>query len=246
MALTATLQNGGAPYKLEAVDTAFTTTAFTSTSGGEIWAMWIVQHDSGSTAPNPTWSNNQSLTRDDVVSATNGATDFSSGIFVHRYKVTSGASTTLTATMPSTAFGNIYAFVWIVTGQDTTDSRGGTASGVAGANNGAFALTLSAAPASGDFQIEGIVGTLNTGTGKIDQDASFTEVIDAAHTDQIIYEVATRTSSTSTTAGWADVSNNTTPVDYYHLPVGVAFNIKASGGGGGGSAQPRILLLGVG
>ncbi len=81
-----------------------------------------------------------------------------------------------------------------------------------------------------------LFGTLNSGTGSVDQDASFTELFEGAVSAIVVYAGASRTGSTSTSVGWADVSNNASPVTYYHNPIAIAFNIIASGG-----ASPATL-----
>lgn len=228
MAITRTLKNSGAPYQLQSSDTVFATTAFTPANSSLIVVIWMIENDGGSTAPVPVFTNNQSLTKTDIVSATNGATDFSSGIFAIAYEVTTGASTTFTATVSSPAFSNIYAYVWEITGHAVGAAIGGKIAGQSGVTNGAFSQTLDATPATGSYVFAGLMGTLDSGTGAVDAQTGYTAIHQAAKSGENIHAVAERTGSASTTAGWSDVSNNATPVAYYHNPLGLAFEIKAA------------------
>jgi hypothetical protein len=232
MALSVTLPfNGGLPYKLEATDTVFTTGSFTPANNSLLVPVWLIQNDSGSTAPAPSWSNSLALTRTDLISADNGATDYSCAAFAHSYEIGTGASMTLSANTPAQVFGNIYVYPFQITGHVVGSALGAIASGVSGVTNGAFNLTLSGAPATDSVVIEAMIGALVSGLGLIDQAADFTETFDGGRTDWNKHNISTRTGSASTAAGWADVSNDSSPVSWYHNPVGIAFEIKAAGSG---------------
>lgn len=246
MALTVTPYNGGAPImSFEGLDTTATTSvAIDVTSGNEVWLVWGMQREGGSTAPAPTWTNNGSLpTREDLLDGSNGATDYACRIFVQRYKIASSQTGRTFTWTDAAALANVYCYAYDVSGQDTTQSLGGKASGQSGVTNGALNPTLDAAPTANDLVLEFIMGTLNSGAGAIDPDnaAGFsTELFDTGRTDWNKREAASRTGSTSTTVGWSDVSNNASPVSYYKNPVYVAFTIKAAAGGGGGGATLTV------
>lgn len=156
----------------------------------------------------------------------------------------SPASTTVTWTAAGSAYlGSASAGLWEITGHDTGTPIGGSASAANQAGDGAVSLTLSAAPASGDYTFALVhVDAATSGTYAVTPGSTFTEAGDTYSTATAIAaetQIQTRTGSTSTTCDWVDVQTGT-GTTYSSGVVGVVAKVASS------SFMPsRRLLAGV-
>ena len=151
--------------------------------------------------------------------------------------VTTGASMTLSFDCGA---NNIYWYKWFVfevTGYDTGTPTGGTASaalgdGSNGSFNGSHSITLSSAPASGDYTLAFLGADANSSSSQqVTPGADFTESgeLNPSTGSFLGYaEAQQRTGSTSTTVNWVDTQGGTGAFS----GVLTALVIKVSAGGG--------------
>lgn len=151
--------------------------------------------------------------------------------------VTTGQSMTITFDCGASSVYNYGWFVVEITGHDTSTPTGGTATSISTTADGALSMTLSDAPASGDYTLAAVwLDGDTTGTIGASPGTGFTEIGENGGTSSNAYgQCQYRTSSTSTTVAWADLRTGTMAT-YSHSAV--ALVIKAAATGGASASRP--------
>lgn len=157
-----------------------------------------------------------------------GATDtYGQGIWTA--PITTGVS--MTVTIDTVADAAMYGYAiepFAFVGYDTTTPTGATATGTDADGDGAASITLSGSPATSSVVLGSTASEVDTGFVAPTPGSGFTEIHDGiGWTDWFTGQSEFRTSSSSTTVDWTDLSTAGIPIETSLM----ALEIRAAAGG---------------
>lgn len=164
------------------------------------------------------------------ITRTTQTTQYTSTIKAMRATIPSTGSVVVAVTDAVATYGIAY-WVFEVSGHDTSTPIGGIIAVNDATVDGLKNITLNAAPASGDYTFGACFCDSDAATSNshIDVGSGFTEASEVATVGQYgVGQAETRTGSTSTTVGWADLKPTSAPTLYSF--AGLGFVVKAAAG----------------
>lgn len=210
---------------------AYTSASFTPNNNSLLVAIGfaIEETDTGLEGTSLTITDSAGLTWTSRA-ATTTSPAWSYGIRIWTAPVTTGTS--MTVSLDAGAF-NVHQYRLVVvdyTSYDTGTPVGATAIGSDADGDGAASITLSASPLSDAEVIAACLTGVNAGSGSVTPGTGWTEIDDSATANWTVYQVQTRTSSTSTSVDWNDVLASGTPFGGATLAAIEIRHVPAAGG----------------